>query len=66
MSPKRKKKLARVRVDRREADRRDPNAEPVLSSLTIFERHERAMWKSMERRLALRRYADIRRRIAAQ
>jgi hypothetical protein len=66
VSRKRKKKLARVRIDRREADRRDPNEEATLSSLIIFERHERAMWRSLDRRLALRRQADVRRRIAAQ
>lgn len=58
--------LARVNGDRRGLDRRDSRAEPLLSTLQVFERAERNAFKRLDRRKALRRYADVRRRVARQ
>lgn len=58
--------LARVNGDRRGGDRRDAPAEPLLSTLQVFERAERNAFKRLNRRKALRRHADVRRRVASQ
>jgi len=58
--------LARINSDRRGADRREAAAEPLLSTLQVFERAERNAFKRLDRRAALRRYDDVRRRVARQ
>ena len=64
MTTEPKQVLARVTGDRRDADRRELQDEQVLSSLEAFEREERNSFKRLDRRRALRRKIDIRRRIA--
>lgn len=66
MSIDAKQVLARVNGDRRGADRRDTVSEPVLSVLQVFEPAERNAFKRLERRKALRREDDVRRRVARQ
>jgi len=58
--------LARVNGDVRGADRRDGAAEPLLSTLQVFERAERNAFKRLDRRKVLRRHEDVRRRVASQ
>ncbi len=66
MSTESTRVLARVNGDLRGADRRDGAAEPLLSTLLVFERSERNSFKRLDRRKVLRRYADVRRRVARQ
>jgi hypothetical protein len=66
MSTEPKRVLGRVTGDRRDAERREPTTEPLLSSLQVFERAERNSFKRLDRRQALRRHADVRRRVASQ
>ncbi len=66
MSVDPKKVLARVTGDRRGVDRRDSPAETVLSTLQVFESAERNAFKRLDRRKALRREDDVRRRVARQ
>ena len=61
-----KTSLGRVTRDRRSEDRREALDEPTLSALVAFERAERNSFKRLDRRKVLRRYADVRRRIARQ
>ena len=58
--------LGRVTGERRGADRREASAEPLLSGLEVFDHAERNSFKRLDRRRALRRHVDVRRRIARQ
>lgn len=58
--------LARLRTDRRQEDRRAHLGEETLSLFEAFERDEREAWRRLDRRIALRREADVRKRIAKQ
>lgn len=66
MSTDPKKVLARVNGDPRTAERREVAGEPLLSTLEAFERPERNTFKRLDRRKALRRHDDVRRRVASQ
>jgi hypothetical protein len=66
MSTDPQKVLARVNGDPRDADRRETVGEQILSALEAFERPERNTFKRLDRRKALRRHDDVRRRIASQ
>ncbi len=56
--------LARLIAERRQAERREPTDEPVLSLFEVFQRDERSIWRRLDRRIAIRRERDVQRRIA--
>lgn len=64
-----RKVLARLRPapdsNRRKAVRRAVQPDAILSSFLVFDRQERQTLSAMERRKALRRKEDVRRRVAA-
>lgn len=58
--------LSKMSGERRQDDRRERNHEPVLSLFEVFGRDERDAWRRLDRRIAIRREEDIKRRIALQ
>jgi hypothetical protein len=57
------KPLARMIADRRRQRRRALDV-PVLAAQHVFERDERVVLKSLDRRRAVRRDDDVRQRVA--
>ena len=58
--------LGKMTGDRRQRDRRGRNGEQVLSLFEVFSRDERDAWRRIDRRIAIRREDDVRKRIAQQ
>jgi antitoxin (DNA-binding transcriptional repressor) of toxin-antitoxin stability system len=58
--------VARLVPERRRQQRRQPSGEEVLSLFAVFQRDERSVWRRIDRRVAIRRAQDVRRRIAKQ
>ncbi len=56
--------LARISDRRRRRDRREGRRLALLASLQVFEREERAVLGTLERRAALRRQQDVSARLA--